>query len=91
MKKGFHPVYRPVVFKDITSDFAFLTRSTVETKDTIAWEDGKTYPLYKAEISSATHPFFTGKNVLLDTAGRVEKFNRKYKKTVAAPAEEEAK
>lgn len=90
MKKGFHPIYRPVVFKDITSDFAFLTRSTVETKDTIAWEDGKTYPLYKAEISSASHPFFTGKNVLLDTAGRVEKFNRKYKKA-AAPVTEEKK
>ena len=80
MKKGIHPNYRPVVFKDMSVDFAFLTKSTVETKDTIVWEDGKEYPLVKLEISSASHPFFTGKQKLLDSAGRVEKFNKKYSK-----------
>lgn len=65
MKKNIHPNYRPVVFKDLSSDFAFLTRSTVETKETIKWEDGKEYPLYKIEISSASHPFYTGEQKLL--------------------------
>ncbi len=78
MKKGIHPNYRPVVFKDMSADYAFLTRSTVETKETIKWEDGKEYPLVKLEISSASHPFFTGKQKILDSAGRVEKFNKKY-------------
>ncbi|KUG26649.1 lsu ribosomal protein l31p [hydrocarbon metagenome] len=78
MKKGIHPNYRPVVFKDMSVDYTFLTRSTVDTKDTIVWEDGKEYPLVKMEISSASHPFFTGKQKILDSAGRVEKFNRKY-------------
>ena len=78
MKKGIHPNYRPVVFKDMSVDYAFLTRSTVDTKDTIVWEDGNEYPLVKLEISSASHPFFTGKQKILDSAGRVEKFNKKY-------------
>lgn len=78
MKKGIHPNYRPVVFQDMSADYAFLTRSTIETKETIEWEDGKEYPLVKLEISSASHPFFTGKQKLLDSAGRVEKFNKKY-------------
>lgn len=81
MKKGIHPEYRPVVFKDFSCDFAILTRSTIKTSDTIEWEDGKTYPLVKLEISSGSHPFFTGKQKLLDTAGRVEKFKRKYQKS----------
>lgn len=80
MKKGIHPEYRPVVFQDASADFAFLTRSTIKTGDSIEWKDGKTYPLIKLEISSASHPFFTGKQKLLDTAGRVEKFKRKYAK-----------
>lgn len=80
MKKGIHPEYRPVVFQDSSADFAFLTRSTIKTSDTIEWADGKTYPLVKLEISSASHPFFTGKQKLVDTAGRVEKFKRKYAK-----------
>jgi large subunit ribosomal protein L31 len=80
MKQGIHPEYRPVVFQDASVDFAFLTRSTIKTSDTIEWEDGKTYPLVKLEISSASHPFFTGKQKLVDTAGRVEKFKRKYAK-----------
>lgn len=78
MKSGIHPNYRPVVFKDNASEFAFLTRSTVETKETVEWEDGNTYPLAKVEISSASHPFYTGTMKLMDTEGRVEKFKKKY-------------
>lgn len=80
MKKGIHPEYREVVFHDTSSDFKFLTRSTFATKDTIKWEDGKEYPVIKVEVSSASHPFFTGKKLFVDTAGRVEKFQRKYGK-----------
>ncbi|NOX86099.1 MAG: type B 50S ribosomal protein L31 [Chlorobi bacterium] len=84
MKKDIHPKnYRLVVFKDMSNDYAFLTRSTVETKDTIKWEDGKEYPLVKLEISHTSHPFFTGKMKLVDTAGRVDKFNSRYKKHMA--------
>ncbi len=80
MKKDIHPEYREVVFQDSSSDFTFLTRSTMTSKDTIKWEDGNEYPLIKIEVSSASHPFYTGKKLFVDTAGRVEKFNRKYKK-----------
>jgi large subunit ribosomal protein L31 len=80
MKKDIHPNYREVVFLDTSSEFKFLTRSTLETKETIKWEDGKEYPLVKIEISSASHPFYTGKKIFVDTAGRVEKFQQKYKK-----------
>ncbi|PIR23381.1 MAG: 50S ribosomal protein L31 [Deltaproteobacteria bacterium CG11_big_fil_rev_8_21_14_0_20_45_16] len=80
MRKGIHPDYRPVVFKDNASEFAILTRSTVKTKETIKWEDGNTYPLAKVEISSASHPFYTGNLRLVDTEGRVEKFKKKYQK-----------
>lgn len=78
MKKGIHPAYRAVVFKDFSCDFAILTRSTIKAAETIEWEDGKTYPLVRLEISSGSHPFFTGKQKLLDSAGRVEKFRKKY-------------
>lgn len=78
MKKDIHPNYREVVFWDLTSDYKFLTRSCVDTKETIVWEDGKEYPVYKVEVSSKSHPFYTGKNVLVDTTGRVEKFNKRY-------------
>jgi large subunit ribosomal protein L31 len=78
MKTGIHPEYRPVVFQDSSSDFTFLTRSTIETDETIEWTDGKTYPLYKVEISSASHPFFTGTMKIVDTAGRVERFERRF-------------
>ena len=78
MKKGIHPEYRPVVFKDISCDFSFLTRSTIKSKETTVWEDGKQYPLVKVEISSSSHPFFTGKQKLVDAAGRVEKFQKKF-------------
>lgn len=80
MKKGIHPKYRPVVFKDMSIDHSFLTKSTVDTKETIVWEDGKEYPLVKLEISNKSHPFFTGKQKILDSAGMVEKFNRRYGK-----------
>ncbi|MGI6320090.1 MAG: type B 50S ribosomal protein L31 [Bacteroidales bacterium] len=81
MKKEIHPEnYRLVVFKDMSNDYAFLTRSTVESKETITWEDGKEYPLIKLEISNTSHPYFTGKMKLVDSAGRIDKFMSKYKK-----------
>ena len=81
VKADIHPEYREVVFQDVTSDFKILTRSTLSSKETIKWEDGNEYPLYKIEISSASHPFFTGKMKLVDTTGRVQKFQQKYQKT----------
>ena len=82
MKKDIHPTkYRFVVFKDFSCDYSFLTKSTIETNETIKWEDGKEYPLAKLEISNQSHPFFTGKMKFVDTAGRIEKFNKKYKKS----------
>ena len=80
MKEGIHPNYREVVFQDLSSDFSFLTRSTVETKETVKWQDGKEYPLVKVEISSASHPFYTGKHKILDSGGRVDKFKKRYGK-----------
>jgi len=81
MKSNTHPEnYRFVVFKDFSVDEAFITRSTAETTETIVWEDGKEYPLVKLEISNKSHPFFTGKMKFVDTAGRIEKFNKKYGK-----------
>ena len=80
MKADIHPKYREVVFQDLSSDFAFLTRSTVESKETIKWEDGNEYPLIKVEVSSASHPFYTGKHKLMDTGGRVDRFKRRYQK-----------
>ena len=78
MKPDIHPEYREVVFQDVSSDFAFLTRSTVKTKETIEWEDGKEYPLIKVEVSSASHPFYTGKHKVLDSGGRVDRFKKRY-------------
>ena len=80
MKKDIHPEYREVIFKDISTDYAFKTRSTIQTKDSVTWEDGNEYPLVKLEISSDSHPFFTGKQKLVDTAGRVDKFYSRYGK-----------
>ena len=79
MQDSIHPQYRSVVFKDLSSGFQFLTRSTIQTKETITWEDGKEYPLAKVEISSKSHPFYTGQDRRVDTTGRVEKFMNKYK------------
>jgi large subunit ribosomal protein L31 len=78
MKSDIHPNYRMVVFKDISTDWGFLSRSAVNTADKIVWEDGNEYPLVKLEISSNSHPFFTGKQKLVDTAGRVDKFYTRY-------------
>lgn len=79
MKKEIHPDnYRLVVFKDVGAEAAWLTRSTVATEKTIEWEDGKEYPLYNIEISSASHPFYTGKQKFVDSEGRVERFQKKY-------------
>ncbi|MFI6055094.1 type B 50S ribosomal protein L31 [Streptomyces violascens] len=78
MKPGIHPAYGPVVFRDKAGGFAFLTRSTLSSGHTIEWEDGHTYPVVDVEISSASHPFYTGTARVLDTAGRVERFERRY-------------
>lgn len=80
MKADIHPEYREVVFQDVTSDFKFLTRSTLGSKETIKWEDGNEYPLIKVEVSSATHPFYTGQNKVMDISGRIDKFKRRYTK-----------
>ena len=80
MKKDVHPNYRQVVFIDVSNDYRFLTRSTVKTKDTTKWEDGNEYPLYKLDTSSESHPFYTGTQKMVDTAGRVEKFRQKFGK-----------
>ena len=79
MKKGIHPDYREIVFWDLATDDKFVTRSCAPTKETIEFE-GKTYPVFKAEVTSKSHPFYTGKNVLVDTAGRIDKFKKRYAK-----------
>lgn len=78
MKKDTHPEYRQVVFKDVTCDFAYLGKSTATSRDTITWEDGNEYPLIKLNISSASHPFYTGNQRNADLEGRIDKFNRRY-------------
>ena len=78
MKAGIHPEYREVVFQDVTSDFKILTRSTLSSKETVKWEDGNEYPLIKVEVSSSSHPFYTGQNKVIDTSGRVDKFRKRY-------------
>ena len=81
MKKDLHPKgYRFVVFKDMSNGEAFLGKSTAQSRETIKWEDGNEYPVIKLEISNTSHPFFTGKNVLVDTAGRIDKFKKRYEK-----------
>jgi large subunit ribosomal protein L31 len=80
MKAGIHPEYNDIVFWDLSSDYKFMTKSTLKPSETIEWTDGKTYPVAKIEVSSQSHPFYTGKNVLLDTAGRVDKFMKRYAK-----------
>ena len=81
MKEGIHPDnYRLVVFKDMSNDYSFLSKSAAETKETIQWEDGNEYPLVKVEVSHKSHPFYTGKAQFVDTAGRIDKFRQKYGK-----------
>jgi large subunit ribosomal protein L31 len=91
MKKGIHPAYREVVFQDVSAGTSFLTRSTIKSHETVKWEDGKEYPLVKVDISSASHPFFTGKQKFVDTAGRVERFQRKFAGGYFGKAKEEGK
>ena len=91
MKADIHPNYRAVVFQDTAAGFAFLTKSTLGSKENIKWEDGQEYPLIKVEISSASHPFYTGKQKSVDTGGRVDKFRKRYAiadADTAAPAAE---
>jgi large subunit ribosomal protein L31 len=81
MKKGIHPEsYRLVVFKDMSNDSTFLTRSSAQSNETITWEDGNEYPVIKVEISNTSHPFYTGKAMFVDTAGRIDKFKKRYEK-----------
>jgi large subunit ribosomal protein L31 len=81
MKQGIHPEeFRFVIFKDMSNESAFLSRSTAKSNETMKWEDGNEYPVIKLEVSNTSHPFYTGKNVLLDTAGRIDKFNKRYAK-----------
>ena len=81
MKKGIHPEdYRLVVFKDMSNDYSFICKSTAASKETVKWEDGNEYPLVKLEISHTSHPFYTGKMKLVDTAGRVDKFKKRYER-----------
>ena len=80
MKSGIHPDYHPVVYRDRNADYAFLTGSTATSTRTIEWTDGNTYPVIDVQISAASHPFWTGRSRVLDTAGRVEKFRAKYAK-----------
>ena len=85
MKDGIHPDYREVVFLDLSNNYSFVTRSTVKTKETVKWDDGKEYPLFNLDTSSESHPVYTGTQKIVDTAGRVEKFRQKFgKKTGTA-------
>jgi len=90
MKSDIHPEYRPVVFQDVSAGTSFITRSTISTSETVTWEDGNEYPLAKVEISSESHPFFTGQMKIVDTAGRVERFEKRYgrRKKADAPVAE---
>ena len=92
MKSDIHPEYRPVVFQDTSAGTSFIIRSTIATSETVTWEDGNEYPLAKVEISSESHPFFTGQMKIVDTAGRVERFEKRYgrRKKTDAPAADEA-
>ena len=79
MKKGIHPEsYRFVIFKDTSNETMFLGKSTANSKETLTWEDGNDYPVIKLEISNTSHPFYTGKNIMVDTAGRIDKFKKRY-------------
>jgi len=92
MKNEIHPSYQPVVFKDNSADFAILTRSTIKTgKDTIKWEDGNEYPVVFVDISSASHPFYTGKQQFVDTMGRVDKFRKKFGESYQSTAKKKKK
>jgi large subunit ribosomal protein L31 len=85
MKSDIHPDYREVIFKDKTADFAILTRSTIRTNEKLEWTDGKEYPVYYVDISSASHPFYTGRQTFVDSLGRVEKFRKKFGEKYEGP------
>lgn len=78
MKANIHPAYHEVIFMDVSCGFAFKTRSTLTSKETMTWEDGKEYPVVKFEISAKSHPFYTGKHKIVDTGGRVDRFKKRY-------------
>lgn len=78
MKKNLHPAYRTVVFQDVSAGKGFITRSSITAKDTVTWEDGKTYPLVKVDVSAFSHPFYTGQQKVLDTAGRIDRFKKRF-------------
>lgn len=78
MKAGIHPDYREVVFLDVSANFSFLTRSTAKTKETIVWEDGKEYPVVRVDISSASHPFYTGRMKFVDSTGQIDRFKKRF-------------
>ena len=80
MKAEIHPEYREVIFQDMSSDFSFKTRSTMQSRETITWEDGNEYPLVKVEVSSKSHPFYTGQHKIVDSGGRVDRFKQRYGK-----------
>jgi large subunit ribosomal protein L31 len=84
MKKKLHPKYHPVIFEDVTAGHRFLSKSTLTSEESTEWEDNKTYPLIQVEVSSASHPFYTGEKVFIDTAGRVESFKKRYTSIVGA-------
>lgn len=85
MKDDIHPDYRPVIFKDKSADFAILTRSTIKTNEKLKWDDGIEYPVVYVDISSASHPFYTGRQQFVDSMGRVEKFRKKFGEKYEAP------
>lgn len=87
MKKNIHPTYGKVIFLDTSNNHSFLTQSTIQSEETLKWEDGNAYPLVKVEVSATSHPFYTGKKIYVDTAGRVEKFHRRYGKKSVPQAE----
>jgi len=91
MKKGIHPKLQKVVYQDTSNGTTFLTLSTAKSEETIKWEDGKDYPLLKVEISSASHPFFTGQHRVVDTQGRIEKFKKKYAKSTEVKSDVKSK
>jgi large subunit ribosomal protein L31 len=90
MKKNIHPIYRPVVFQDVQANKSFITRSTVAVKETTTWEDGKTYPLFKVDISAFSHPFYTGEQRIVDTAGRIDRFKKRFVSTEGKTVERKA-
>jgi large subunit ribosomal protein L31 len=88
MQPGMHPDYRPVIFRDQSANYTFKTRSTVKSEKTIVWDDGETYPVVDVELSDMSHPFYTGKMKIVDTAGRVDRFNKRFGTRAGAKTEE---